>query len=160
MESVPMMRQDQSTQAAERSRSSLAWRRWGVLVVACGLILLSTAQLAYRYTLPTDGWAVLSSDELDRPDWIYLSNLVGAPSGLQRDDRLVAIAGQPVAGQTGTSLAAPAGWMVGQMISLQVSRLDQPIELAIPVVHWTPAAVWRMQLESPEILVGLLGALI
>src|SRR5215212_2792502 len=115
-----MMRQNRSTQAAERAPCSPAWRRWGVLVVAGGLILLSTVQLAYRYTLPTDGWAVLSSDDLDRPDWIYLSNLVGAPSGLQRDDRLVGIAGQSVAGQTETSLLAPPGWMVGQMMKLQV----------------------------------------
>src|SRR5215213_2567826 len=97
-----MMRHDRSTQAAQRSPSFLAWRRWSVFVIACGLIFLSTVQLAYRYTLPTDGWAVLSSDDLDRSEWIYLVNLVGAPSGLQRDDRLVAIAGQSVGEQTGT----------------------------------------------------------
>ena len=75
-----MMRQNRSPQAAERAPFSPAWRRWGVLVVACGLILFSTVQLAYRYTLPTDGWAVLSSDAPDRPDWIYLANLEGRVS--------------------------------------------------------------------------------
>src|SRR5689334_11833712 len=119
-----MMRQDRSTQVAEPASSSPAWRRWAVLVVAWGLILLSTAQLAYRFTLPTDGWAVLSSDDLDRSDWIYQANLVGAPSGLQRDDRLIAIAGLSVAGQTGTSLLAPPEWRVGQAINLQVIRQD------------------------------------
>lgn len=153
------MRQDRSTQAAERSLYSPAWQRWAVLVVAFGLILLSTIQLAYRYTLPTDGWAVLSSDDLDHPDWIYMANLVGAPSHLQRDDRLVAVAGQSVAGQTGTSLLAPPGWRVGQMMNFQVIRQDQSITVAIPVVQWTPAALWRMLLESLEILVGLLGGL-
>lgn len=154
-----MIRQDRSTQRAERAPGFPTWPRWGVLVVACGLILLSTIQLAYRYTLPTDGWAVLSSDDLDCPDWIYLTNLVGAPSHLQRDDRLVAIAGLSVAGQTGTSLLAPAGWRAGQMVNLQVIRQDQLIAVAIPVVQLTPAALWRMLLESPEILVGLLGGL-
>ena len=159
MKSVPLMRQNRSTQAAERTLPAPAWRRWSVLVVAYGLILLSTAQLAYRLTLPTDGWAVLSSDDLDRSDWIYQANLVGAPSDLQRDDRLAAIAGQSVAGQTGTSLTAPPGWRVGQLITLQVIRQDHSIELTIPIVHWTPAALWRMLLESPEILVGLLGGI-
>jgi signal transduction histidine kinase len=154
------MRQDRSTQAAERAPGSPAWRRWAVLVVACGLIVLSIAQLAYRYTLPTDGWAVLSSDDLDRPDWIYLSNLVGAPSSLQRDDRLVGVAGLPVEWQIGTPLQPPPDWKAGQIARVQVVRQSQSIEVAIPVVQWTVAALWRMQLESPEIFVGLLGGLI
>ena len=31
---------------------------WLVLVFALALVLLSAAQIVYRYTLPTDGWAV------------------------------------------------------------------------------------------------------
>ncbi len=31
---------------------------WLVLTFALGLVLLSAAQIVYRYTLPTDGWAV------------------------------------------------------------------------------------------------------
>src|SRR5690349_10537465 len=117
-----MMRQDRSTQAAERSPFGPDGRRWGVLLVACGLILLSTLQLAYRFTLPTDGWAVLSSDDLDQSDWIYLANLVGAPSGLQRDDRLVAIAGRSIEGQTGVHLLAPPSWKAGQQVRIGVVR--------------------------------------
>lgn len=152
-----MMRHDRMTQAAQRATGSPTRRRWAVLVVAFGLIVLSALQLAYRYTLPTDGWAVLPSDDLDRPDWIYLANLVGAPSALQRDDRLVAIAGLPVAGQTGTLLPALPDWRAGQVIDIEVIRHDQSLEVAMPVVRWTPAALWRMLLESPEILVGLMG---
>lgn len=129
-------------------------------MVAWGLILLSCVQLAYRFTLPTDGWDVLSSDDLDRSDWIYQTNLVGAPSELQRDDHLVAIAGLSVAGQTGIRLPAPSAWRVGQLIDIQVLRQDRSFAVAIPVVAWTPAAMWRMQRERPEILIGLMGGLI
>ena len=50
---------------------------WAVLVFALGLVLLSAAQLAYRFTLPTDGWLILTTEDFDTPDWLYRENLVG-----------------------------------------------------------------------------------
>lgn len=153
------MSHDRSTQLTRGTFPAEAWRRWVVIVFALGLIGLSMLQLGYRYTLPTDGWAVIASDDLNRPGWIYLSNLVGAPSDLQRDDRLIAIASLPIMGQIGTYLTAPAEWRVGQPINVQVLRTTQTVVLTVPVVHWTPTALWRMVRESPEILVGLLGGI-
>jgi hypothetical protein len=115
LESLLMMRLDGSHQPDDRPPLSAVRRPWEVLLVALGLILLSAAQLAYRFTLPTDGWAVLSSEDLNQPDWIYLANLVGAPSPLQRDDQLLAVAGQSVQGLAGASpLDPPPGWVAGR----------------------------------------------
>jgi len=50
------------------ARSRFTRIAWGVLVFALGLVFLSAAQLAYRFTLPTDGWAVLTTENLDAPD--------------------------------------------------------------------------------------------
>lgn len=155
-----MMRHDRSHQPDDYAPRHAARRPWGVILVALGLIFLSTAQVAYRFTLPTDGWAVLSSQDLDRPDWVYLANLVGAPSGLQRDDQLVAVAGQSVQGLAGASpLDPPPDWAAGRTVEIRVLRQDQPIDLVVPIVHWTMAAVWR-QLVQLETLVGALGGLI
>jgi len=43
------------------------------LAFALILILASAAQLAYRFTLPTDGWAVISEDLSDDSHWVYLN---------------------------------------------------------------------------------------
>ncbi|MEJ2348800.1 MAG: hypothetical protein P8Y03_03340 [Anaerolineales bacterium] len=40
---------------------------WLVLAFALGLLLLSAAQLAYRFTLPTDGWSVYTEEVADLP---------------------------------------------------------------------------------------------
>jgi signal transduction histidine kinase len=156
-----MMRHDQPRQPNDQPPNHAARRPWGVLLVALALIFLSAAQLAYRFTLPTDGWAVLSSEDLDHPDWIYLANLVGTPSGLQRDDQLLAVAGTSVRGLAGTSaLDPPPSWVAGQTTELRVLRQGRAIDLAVPIVQWIPAALVRMQLVGPEMLVGVLGGLI
>ena len=66
-----------------------------VQLAVFGLVLICVAQLTVRFFLPTDGWFVIFS-ELDQPDWIFIENLVGAPSDLQRDDQLHAVDGLSV----------------------------------------------------------------
>jgi len=70
----PHAREQRKTTASERRFNRGAW-----LTLAFALILTSAAQLAYRFTLPTDGWAVISEDLSDDSHWIYIGNLVGAP---------------------------------------------------------------------------------
>jgi hypothetical protein len=133
---------------------------WGVLIFALALVFLSAAQLAYRYTLPTDGWAVLTTDDLENPDWVYLENLVDAPSDLQRDDIVTMVNGQSVEGLASeVYLPPPVGWEANQTVQLEIIRQNQPLVLAVPIVHWTPQAFWRYMIVRLEILVGLLGSL-
>ena len=131
-----------------------------MLVFALGLVFLSAVQLAYRFTLPTDGWAVLTTDNFDAPDWVYLENIVGAPSGLRRDEIVTTVNGQPVQGLASNAyVPPPPGWGANQTVEMGVERQHRPLLLAVPVVHWTPHALWRHITVRPELLVGLLGAL-
>ena len=41
-----------------------------------------------------------------------------------------------------------------------VVRGDQTLLIAVPVVHWTPQSLWRHMALRPELVVGLLGALV
>lgn len=47
------------------------------LVFALLILLTSTAQLIYRYFLPTDGWLSVA-DDLNSAELLYFANLVGA----------------------------------------------------------------------------------
>jgi signal transduction histidine kinase len=133
---------------------------WGVLIFALALVFLSATQLAYRFTLPTDGWAVLTTEDFDAPDWMYLENLVGTPSGLQRDDIIATVNGQSIQGLAdSTQILPPPGWGVDQTVEMGVVRQNQPLLLAVPIVHWTPLALWRYLTVRLELLVGLLGGL-
>ena len=133
---------------------------WLVLAFAISLIFLSAAQLAYRFTLPTDGWVVYTQKVVDS-NWVYSTNLVGAPSGLQRDDVLLAVEGASV-GNTASSVyvRAPVAWQAGRSVRMLVQRGEQPVPLDVPVVHWTVPALLRYNLGQVEQLGNLLGGLL
>lgn len=129
-------------------------------MLALGLVLLSAAQLAYRFTLPTDGWAVHPTDDFNAPDWVYRENLGGAPSGLRSGDIVTTVNSRSVQGTASNSyVPAPPGWGANLTVEMQVRRQNQSLSLTVPILHWTFQAVWRHMLLRPEILVGLLGAL-
>ncbi len=130
-----------------------------VLAVALGLVLLSTIQVIYRFTLPTDGWSVYFSD-LEQPDWIYDRNLTGTPSPLQQDDTLLAVDGQSMRGlATNISSSPPANWIAGRSVQMTVLREGRELSFAVPVVRWTLAAWWRYNISDIDRLVDFLGAL-
>jgi hypothetical protein len=132
---------------------------WVVLAFALALVLLSAAQIAYRYTLPTDGWAFYTT-EIDQPDLVYWSNLVGATSALQSGDILQTVGGQPLPeGLVGVSGAPPPNWTAGGSVRMTVLRGGQEISFLLPVVNWTPAALWRYNVADLSRLVNYLGAL-
>jgi hypothetical protein len=133
---------------------------WGVLIPAAGLVALSAAHLAYRLTLPTDGWAVLTTGVFEEADWAYLENLVDAPSDLRRDDRIKAVGGLSVEGRAPNGhLAPPPARAAGRGVEVRVARRARQLTLTVPVVGWTPGALWRHVVVRPELLVGLVGAL-
>jgi hypothetical protein len=134
---------------------------WIVLICALGLVVASAAQLAYRSTLPTDGWSVYSSESLDDSNWVYWANLVGAPSEMARDDVLIAVEGQSVAGTASLSyMPAPTNWIPGEQVEMTVIRDGQQQAINMPVVHWNWSAWWRHNLAELDQLFNLLGAVI
>jgi len=148
-----------SSTANQQEETRFNRTAWLVLVYALALVLLSAAQIVYRYTLPTDGWAVYTT-QVDQADWVYSSNLVGAPSGLQQNDALLAVDDLPVQGSaTSYTISPPPSWAAGQSVDMTVQRGEQEVSIRVPIVHWTPAALWRYNIADLSRLVDLLGAL-
>jgi hypothetical protein len=130
------------------------------LLFALALVFASTVQLIYRFTLPTDGWSV-NTTELDSPDWIYDRDLVGSPSNLEPGDELLEVGNRSVRGiASNQPVAAPENWVAGQTIQMTVLRNQRKITLEIPVVHWTLRAWQRNNISDLEHLVTFLAVII
>jgi len=117
---------------------------WLLLLGALLFVALDLAQLAYRFTLPTEGW-VIESDENAPDDYTFhlLKNVVGAPSPLEPGDAMTLVGGIPaerILNSTQLSTPPPAGWVAGGQIRVSVIRGGKTLSFDIPVVHWTFAA--------------------
>ena len=91
-----------------------------VLLAAILFIGLNVAQVVYRFTIPSLGWAGLDPEtEETIPQFRLLFNAVGAPSPLQPGDTVLAVDGIPsskvLEGFPSSSLV-PADWEAGKNI--------------------------------------------
>ncbi len=138
---------------------------WLLTAFVVLFLLTDIAQLVYRYTLPTDGWSVQNVGD-NAYVWVYGTNLVGAPSGVLPGDVIQSVDGQVVAGQkshiTGILdfIPAPPNWQVGKTVVITVERGREMVAVSMPVTHWTPWAVWRLNTSDPIQVVNLLGSLV
>jgi len=127
------------------------------LAFALLILLTSTAQLIYRYFLPTDGWLSVS-DDLNSAELLYYADLVGAPSGLLAQDSVTGVEGTPLgqypAGET------PPFWYAGNTLRYDVQRGDQSLTVAVPIVHWTFRAFVKNLTVDPAPLINLLGIVV
>ncbi len=131
-----------------------------MLAFALALLLFSAGQLAYRFTLPTDGWSVYTEEVADS-NWIYYANLVGAPSELQPGDSPLIVGGVSVQGTASSAYRSPPpGWKPGARVRMLVQRGPEQLWLEVPVVHWTGLAFWRYNLGELNKLGDSLGALL
>ena len=144
-----------ATQPKDKRRFDRAARL--SLVFALLILLASTAQLVYRYFLPTDGWLSVT-DDLNSAELLYYANLVGAPSGLLVQDSVTGIEGTPLgqypAGET------PPFWYAGNTLRYDVQRGDQSLTVAVPIVHWTFRAFVKNLTVDPAPLINLLGIVV
>jgi hypothetical protein len=74
---------------------------WLTLAFVVFVLVYNLAMLAYRFTLPTDGWVVNEATELG---FNYIENLMSAPSGLQPGDNVIAVDGYPAVSYTHLTL--------------------------------------------------------
>lgn len=141
----------------EHSSQSPHFDRGARLLLAFVILflLVDIAQVLYRYTLPTDGWSVNNNNS---NDWIYVANLVGAPTGLLPGDVVQSVDGRPA--QITRMLdftTPPPNWQVGNTVILSVQRGRQLVNIPVPLGHWTPEAVWRLNFSDPVQVVNNLG---
>jgi len=138
---------------------------WLVLAFALIFIVLDVAQLVYRFSLPTEGWLVNTSEQDENSEDFLLSrNLVGVPSPLQPGDRLIIIGGIPVEQilQPTTTMFSPPppGWQVGGQVLVTVIRNGQMLTFDIPIVRWTLATWWQTNFSDPLSIISWLSVLI
>jgi len=148
--------------SARQDEKNVIWDLNSRLVFLTGLLLIAGAMItiAYSFTLPTDGWSVYTT-ELEDSNWLFDANLVGAPSELQSGDELLSIDGLSLKGTASLSSAlAPANWVVGKSVTYIVRRAGQEVSVAVPVVHWTGAALWRNNAGTLSDFLDNLGSLI
>jgi len=86
--------------------------------------------------------------------------LGGSYYDLQRDDVVTDVNGQSIQGLASNAyVPPPPGWGANQTVEMRVLRQNQQLLLAVPIVHWTPQAIWQHLIVRLELLVGLLGSL-
>jgi hypothetical protein len=130
---------------------------WLILAIAVVMLLLSLGSVIYRFTLPTDGWDVTNPAGLDTVGFIYTENLIGAPSGLEPGDHLIAVNGSSLARDLPPSLVDV--WRAGQVMRYSVARAGQELTLDVPLVHWRLGLWLAVLLHHPNVLAVIFGLL-
>jgi len=129
------------------------WTRgaWLTLLAAALFIALNIAQVAYRFSIPSLGWAGPEPDTEESAPYFRLAvNAVGAPSPIRPGDIVQAIDGitaTKVLEEFPSSSSQPPNWEVGENVWMTVVRDAQAMEFEAPVVHWTLAAWWLTNLS-------------
>ena len=129
-------------------------------VAALLLLLGSVGQLAYRFTLPTEGWSGYT-EEIADSNWLLDRNLVGAPSELRPGDALLAVDGVSVAGMASSGWTTPPPtWQAGHTVTMEVKRGSEELSLPVSVMHWTTTALFRHNFLESAQFGATLGALL
>lgn len=126
------------------------WDRWAWLTLAAAILILLYPILlgiaAYNY--PTDGWTIRTeSITIAGGAWKMGENLSGRPSALQPDDAVLAIDGRPLTPDVLPPLPDNLG--EGQVLKYTVQRGDAMLEVDVPLVKLTPAAIGRALRAKP-----------
>ncbi len=135
-----------------------------LLLGALLFIALDLGQLAYRFTLPTEGWAIdPDSANPDAGSFYPTKNIVGAPSPMQAGDALHIIGGIPadqILNSDSLGRLRPAGWQAGGHVQVTVIRQGQSLSFDLPIVNWTFAAWLRWYFADVGNVLGGLTTLI
>jgi hypothetical protein len=130
---------------------------WLILAIAVAMLLLSLGSVIYRFTLPTDGWYVTEPVGLDSVGFIYTENLIGAPSGLEPGDHLIAVNGSSLARDLPQSVVD--SWRAGQTMRYTVVRAGQELTLDVPLVQRRLGLWLTILLRHPDVLAVVVGLL-
>jgi signal transduction histidine kinase len=109
-----------------------------VIIFAIALLLLSLAQKAYRFTLPTEGWSAITDFEDDNP--VFVKNLLGVPSELQAGDKVMSVEGIPfttLLEQTSRGQPNDLNYEIGQTLHYTVLRDGKEVAVNVPLYTGT-----------------------
>ena len=93
------------------------------LIFVPAFLALEAAQVVYRFSLPTDGWATIDV-ALDAPQALYYLNLVGLPSELRPMDVVTGMAGRPL--EAFARGVRPEFWQAGAVVDYAAGVPGRP----------------------------------
>lgn len=115
------------------TRKTIVW-----LAAALSWILLCVILLAYRFTLPTDGWLAVEPDGFNSHGFILRQNVMGLSSNLRPGDWVTEIQGVPIV--NGLYIAPERlenPWRAGGSVEYTIQREGQTISMQVPLGRWT-----------------------
>ena len=128
---------------------------WAILLFGITLLLSSSAQIAYRLWLPTDGWSWTSGavGSVLEDTITCRENLLGQPSPLQAGDFVLAVDGHPYGElmRHATTFQPPLihTWQAGHRVRYLVRRGNDEVLLAVPLYLWRIVDIVRLLFRSP-----------
>ena len=140
-----------TTRTPNNSETKFNRNAWLTLSFVILVLLYMIASLAYRFSLPTDGWMVNEATEVG---FNYTENLMGAPSGLQPGDNVIAVEENP-ADRFNISPALQEAWKAGAILEYTVIRDGEEIQVPVTLTHWQIGKWLRITLANPYILLGI-----
>jgi len=109
-------------------------RDWLRSIFILVILLYTIVEMAYRFTLPTDGWMVT---ENELPGLTYVQNILGESSPLQVGDRVIAVEGIPVNSDVfHTSIHIQDSWQSGAIFHYSVVRDGQEKIFPVQLSQW------------------------
>lgn len=130
---------------------------WLILSISIVIGIYTLANLAYRFTLPTDGWQV--NEFL--AGFNYSKNLMGEKSSLQPDDQVIAVDGIKAEWQSmSNSSKIRSVLRAGNTLDYTVVRDGQEIHVPVTLLNWQLGKVLLAALQDAEKMSGLLTNLI
>jgi signal transduction histidine kinase len=140
----------QSLELEKRDLTTRRFDRSSYLVVslALALLVITIAQKAYRFTLPTDGFSTQAAETSNAP--IFQENLLGFPSPLQKGDEFVAVNGMSYDMRVSSSMLLRPELRTleaGETAQYTVLRNGQEVTLEVPLYHWTLQGIGRAFLD-------------
>ncbi len=128
---------------------------WLQVILILGIMVYGSMDLAYRFSLPTDGWEVSEAVETGV---VLLRNLSGSPSPLQPGDHVVAINGIQANWNNvyGTDSLQEI-WRPGAVIDYTLVRNGREMNVPVLLKNWDLGAWAENQFLYPVTLVGLLS---
>jgi hypothetical protein len=124
------------------------------------LVLISLAytifDLAYRFTLPTDGWEV---NEGGNPiGFTYTNNLLGNPSPIESGDHVIALEGIPADWKIiPRSHMLQEKWQEGATLEYTMVRDGEQVMIPVTLMHWQFGKWVTAILRNSVMLVGMLS---
>ncbi len=140
----------------------LRWKpsSWLTVIAAAALLLVACLSLAYRWTLPTDGWTI--NDEVQDVNAPLRQNVLGLPSGLQPGDDVRQVQGIATISNGFTASIDPAAytrlWQPGATVRYVVQRNGTEITIPVQLGNWTLRDL--TSLASVQVLVELAYSII